>query len=319
MNVLESDWDKAIRMSRCFKEPNGMPQDNEDDRGWITPAAVATSKKKKPIPDKTSISLETRAFTQCYSFRNREKRQNYPPQKFQTDNSSKLYEAFRKLIASLQMLGTVVTIWKVFNRAWDNLRDTIVDIEFVPAFPEFIMEKPDLRNTIESWSGLEKSGSRSEVMKMLGMGETKPFTRYYHCELQLLRHREAIGGSKKNDLFRGDIWVFKCDAASPLYWQNIAEKSADDLDYQDFLNLRTPAEDEDDDTRIRREDAAFWAERRRMIEQHLVELLRDEFDRDRAESARNSVLKVRDGRVYMQQDLTHELVYEGPRSRDRSW
>jgi hypothetical protein len=107
-------------------------------------------------------------------------------------------------------------------------------------------------------------------------------------------------------VFRGDVWVSRVDHESQLCWQDISHKSADDLDYFDFLiededtasgkdEDAASGEDEDaasgkdgDTATIEIEDEWFWNERKGAIKTHLVEHLRKESDmvrKDRAEVA----------------------------------
>lgn len=201
--ALREDWNKAIQMSKYLEAPDGGgSQDNITEYSWILPASPV---KKKKQTEKISNKLQFKAFAECYRFRNRERRQLYPLGKLEgeRDSSAKAYRHFRQRIKNLEMLGTLLTIWKVFNRVRDDLleKKITVDLNFVPAFLGFALEKEKLAATIQNWSGLEKSDFRSKVLEGLQpvntkQGISKPFTRYYHCELQLLclLHSEEAAG-----------------------------------------------------------------------------------------------------------------------------
>ena len=67
-------------------------------------------------------------------------------------------------------------------------------------------------------------------------------------------------------LFRGDIWVFKVNLESPLYYQDIGDASPEDLDY---FNFRFPVSDDRRDT-AQKEISLFWDERKKEIERKLI-------------------------------------------------
>jgi hypothetical protein len=187
---FEKDWKCAIQLTEHLAFMGGTDQNATTGQGtgpfsWIIPLTRHKGGQE-------SFPLHFHAFEKLFEFRNRATRQIYPPAKDPKDDthqSATAYREFRNRISNLEMLGTPLTIWRVFNLVRDKLRSAgvSVDVSIIDAFPSFTMGKPTLAATIESWRGLEKSEHRSKILDELKRGESRPFTRYFHCELQMLR------------------------------------------------------------------------------------------------------------------------------------
>ncbi|KAG4431662.1 hypothetical protein IFR05_012845 [Cadophora sp. M221] len=206
-DTFEEDWKRALIMSECL---DGRRTDNAVE-SWIVPGDAGRKGKKKKIGPK-SFGLCFKGYEACYQFRNRQGRQIYPPGKSGVNKKGSpaaAYEGFRRRIKCLEMLGAPTTMWRVFNHFLCDLRKRHItlDIEFVPAFPHFPLEKADLASTVQSWSGLDKSEPKKKVLDELipansgGHPPGSTLTRYFHCELQLLRllHSQETEGKETHE------------------------------------------------------------------------------------------------------------------------
>lgn len=110
------------------------------------------------------------------------------------------------------MLGALKTMWVVLNLVRNELRERNItmEIRFVLAYPA--LEKTEIAKTIQDWAGLGDTSVRKDVLQELKLGDEtlenlrlgrelteaphRPFTRYFHCELQLLHllHGEERSG-----------------------------------------------------------------------------------------------------------------------------
>jgi hypothetical protein len=199
LTAFEKDWNLIAGISRCLEDPHvtGATDDKEEDNSsdernvmgsWMQQAPDTRKGKGSNKPHKTSIKLRYAAFEKCYLFWTREGRQVYPPGNKREHPTEEAYEHFRKRVYHLEMLGALVTMWRLFNRFRDGAREKgiAVTIKFVAKCRAFPMDREGLAQIIQGWSGFDKKASYKERVLEALKPEFGPFERYFHCELQLL-------------------------------------------------------------------------------------------------------------------------------------
>lgn len=105
----------------------------------------------------------------------------------------------RKLVDYLELLGLPWSIWQTFARFRKDCQEARFTIEIEPykcPSPQ-VMTKMQLSKTIQSWKGVKPFQEYCSTL-MSNLSRGKDFTRYVHCEIQLLQlfKSKTLSGEK---------------------------------------------------------------------------------------------------------------------------
>lgn len=135
------------------------------------------------------------------------------------ENGAKEAKSFKKVVRCIEMLAMPLLMWRSFRDLRQNVSDKKIKIKYLECPGLVTTERNTLLSEVTKWTNREGTNYYSLPKKVLSELQSQggPFTRYFHCELQLLELFMSDDMRKKDVYSYVGVSKLSCQFCSTIY------------------------------------------------------------------------------------------------------